>query len=48
MKLLSVLIAVFAVSGAMAQDYDANDVQFAQKKKPAGFEGSGVLTCDAN
>ena len=36
MKLLSALIAVFMVSGAMAQDYDANDVSFAQKKKPAG------------
>ena len=48
MKLLPVLIAVFMVSGAAAQDFDGNDVQFAQKKKPAGFEGSGVLTCDAN
>ena len=46
MKLLSALIAVFMVSGAMAQDYDGNDVSFAQKKKPAGFSGSGVVTCD--
>ena len=48
MKLLSALIAVFMVSGAMAQDYDANDVSFAQKKKPAGFYGGGDFTCDAN
>ena len=45
MKLLSALIAVFMVSGAMAQDYDANDVSFAQKKKPAGFEGWGDWWC---
>ena len=32
----------------MAQDYDANDVLFAQKKKPAGFYGGGVWTCNAN
>ena len=47
MKLLSALIAVFTVSGAMAQDYDGNDVSFAQKKRQAGFEGSGNWTCDA-
>ena len=29
----------------MAQDYDANDVSFAQKKKPAGFSGGGVIWC---
>ena len=45
MKLLSALIAVFMVLGAVAQDFDGNDVQFAQKKKQAGFAGSGVATC---
>ena len=38
MKLLFALIAVFIVSGAMAQDYDGNDVSFAQKKKLAGLK----------
>ena len=46
MKLLSALIAVFVVSGAMAQDYDANDVSFAQKKKQAGFAGGADAQCD--
>ena len=46
MKLLFALIAVFIVSGAMAQDYDGNDVSFAQKKKPAGVQGSVDVICD--
>jgi hypothetical protein len=46
MKLLSALIAVFMVSGAMAQDYDGNDVSFAQKKKPTGVQGSENVICD--
>ena len=46
MKLLFALIAVFMVSGAMAQDYDGNDVSFAQKKKPAGVQGSVDVICD--
>ena len=33
------------VSAALAQDYYANDVSFAQKKKPAGFVGSGNAEC---
>ena len=37
MRLLATLIAVFMVSGAMAQDFDGNDVQFAQQKKPTGY-----------
>ena len=45
MKLLFALIAVFIVSGAMAQDFDGNDVQFAQQKKPTGYEGGGDWTC---
>ena len=46
MKLLSVLVAVFMVSGAIAQDYDANDVQFAQQKKPAGVQTSVNVSCN--
>ena len=45
-KLLSALIAVFMVSGAMAQGFDAHDVSFAQKKKPVGFEGGADAQCD--
>ena len=45
MKLLFALIAVFIVSGAMAQDYDGNDVQFAQQKKPTGYTDGGNWTC---
>ncbi len=46
MKLLSALIAVFIVSDTMAQDYDGNDVSFAQKKKPAGVQGSVNVSCN--
>ena len=45
MKLLSVLIAVFRVSNAIAQDYDANDFQFAQQKKPTGVQTSVNVSC---
>ena len=46
MKLLSVLITVFMVSNSAAQDYDANDVHFAQQKKPAGTQASVNVTCN--
>ena len=45
MRILVALIAVFMVSGAMAQDFDGNDVQFAQQKKPTGYTGGGNATC---
>ena len=45
MRILVALIAVFMVSGAMAQDFDGNDVQFAQQKKPTGCTGGGNATC---
>ena len=45
MKLLFALIAVFIVSGAMAQDYDGNDVSFAQQKKPTGVQTSVNVSC---
>ena len=45
MRILVALIAVFALSGAVAQDFDGNDVQFAQQKKPMGYTGGGNATC---
>ena len=33
------------VSGAVAQDFDGNDVQFAKQKKPMGYTGGGNATC---
>ena len=45
MKLLFALIAAFTVSGGLAQDFDGNDVQFAQQKKPTGYTGGGTATC---
>ena len=45
MRILVALIAVFMVSVAVAQDFDGNDVQFAQQKKPTGYTGGGNATC---
>ena len=33
------------MSGGLAQDFDGNDVQFAQQKKPTGYTGGGNATC---
>ena len=46
MRILATLIAVFMVSGAVAQDYDANDVQFSQQKKLGGAQAPVNVTCD--
>ena len=45
MRILVALMAVFTVSGAVAQDFDGNDVQFAQQKEPTGYAGGGNWTC---
>ena len=51
MRILVVLIAnlvVFALQSfaqAEAQDFDGNDVQFAQQKRPTGYTGGGNATC---
>ena len=45
MRILVALIAAFTVSGGLAQDFDGNDVQFAQQKKPTGYTGGGNATC---
>ena len=52
MRILVVLIAnlvVFALQSfaqAEAQDFDGNDVQFAQQKRPTGYIGGGTATCE--
>ena len=45
MRIVVVLMAAFTVSGGLAQDFDGNDVQFAQQKKPTGYAGDGNATC---
>ena len=45
MRIVVVLMAAFTVSGGLAQDFDGNDVQFAQQKKPTGYTGGGTATC---
>ena len=45
MILLAELIAVFMVSGAVAQDFDGNDLQFAKQKKPTGCTAGVNWTC---
>ena len=45
MRIVVVLMAAFTVSGGLAQDFDGNDVQFAQQKKPTGYSGGGNWTC---
>ena len=44
MKLLSELIAVFMVSGAVAQDFDGNDVMTCNGVK--GVQGSVNVSCN--
>ncbi len=44
MKLLSALIAVFTVSGAVAQDFDGNDVMTCNGVK--GVQGSVNVSCN--
>ena len=45
MRIVVVLMAAFTVSGGLAQDFDGNDVQFAQQKKPTGYTGGGNAAC---